>query len=88
MRTLGNLTLSAVLALFCSLVVAGLFLPVYGIFEGGTHNCLNDGIGECASIVPLSALIYGPLFSIAGVLVGTPIFMVIFACCSSRSSPG
>jgi hypothetical protein len=52
------------------------------------HNCLNDGIGECISIVPLSALIYGPLFSIAGVLVGTPIFMMIVACCSSRSSPG
>ncbi|MFD9897300.1 hypothetical protein [Mesorhizobium sp. NPDC059025] len=79
MKTLGKLILSAVLALFCSLIVAGLFLPVYGIFEGGTHNCLNVGIGDCVSIIPLSALIYGPLFAIAGVLVGTPILLLILS---------
>ncbi|WP_077961513.1 hypothetical protein [Ensifer adhaerens] len=79
MRTLGTLIISAVLAFFGSLLVAGLFLPVYGIFQGGSYNCLKDGIGECTSMIPLSALIYGPLFSIVGVLVGTPVLMTIFA---------
>ncbi|OBZ95530.1 hypothetical protein ADU59_08940 [Pararhizobium polonicum] len=79
MSTLGNLILSAVLAVLTSLIVAALFLPVYGIFEGGAHNCLNDGIGECMSAIPLSMLIYGPLFSIAGGLIGTPVFMMILA---------
>lgn len=79
MNALVNLIVSVVLAVFSSLIVAGLFLPIYGILEGGTHNCLNDGIGECVSAIPLSALIYGPLFSIAGVLIGTPIFMIILA---------
>ncbi len=79
MRTLGTLIVSAVLAFVVSLLVAGLFLPVYGIFEGGSYNCLKDGIQECTSMIPLSALIYGPLFSIIGTLVGTPVFMVILA---------
>lgn len=79
MRTLGTLIVSAVSAILVSLIVAGLFLPVYGIFEGGSYNCLTDGIGECASMFPLSALIYGPLFSIVGALAGTPVFMVILA---------
>jgi hypothetical protein len=57
----------------------GVFLPVYGIFEGGPYNCLKDGIAVCIAGIPLSALIYGPLFSIAGVLIGTPVFMAIFA---------
>lgn len=79
MKTLGRLILSAVLAFLSSLVVAGLFLPVYGIFEGGSYNCLNDGVQTCLSAVPLSALIYGPLFSIAGIVIGTPIFMMFLA---------
>lgn len=79
MRTLGRLIVSAVLAFLVSLIVAGLFLPVYGIFEGGPYNCLKDGIAVCIAGIPLSALIYGPLFSIAGVLIGTPVFMAIFA---------
>ncbi|MGE6786074.1 hypothetical protein ACQKGL_26485 [Ensifer adhaerens] len=79
MRTLGTLIVSAVLAFVVSLLVAGLFLPVYGIFQGGSYNCLKDGIQECTSMIPLSALIYGPLFSIIGILVGTPVFMAILA---------
>lgn len=79
MKFVGNLVISAVLAFAASLVVAGLFLPVYGIFEGGSHNCLNDGVGECLSFIPLSALIYGPLFCLTGVLIGTPVFMMILA---------
>lgn len=79
MKIVGNLLISAVLAFCASLVVAALFLPVYGIFEGGPHNCLNDGVGECLSFIPLSALIYGPLFCLTGVLIGTPVFMVILA---------
>jgi len=79
MKTLGRLLLSAVLSFVTSLVVAGLFLPVYGIFEGGPYNCLNDSVATCLSGIPLSALIYGPLFSIAGTVIGTPIFMVILA---------
>ncbi|CAN7352483.1 MULTISPECIES: hypothetical protein [Ensifer] len=79
MKTLACLILSAALAFASSLIIAGLFLPVYGIFEGGTHNCLNDGLRACVSIIPLSALIYGPLFVFAGVVVGTPIFMTMLA---------
>lgn len=79
MRTLARLILSAVLAFASSLIVAGLFLPVYGIFEGGTHNCLSDGLETCVSMIPLSALIYGPLFSIGGVPIGTPLFMTMLA---------
>ncbi|MCW5710720.1 hypothetical protein [Shinella sp.] len=79
MRTLGLLLLSAILAFVASLVVAGLFLPVYGLFEGDPHNCLKDGIGQCASLVVLSALIYGPLFTIVGTVVGTPVVMAILA---------
>lgn len=79
MKTLGTLIVSAVLAIFASLVAAGLFLPVYGIFQGGSYNCLNDGIRECTVMIPLSALIYGPLFSIVGTLLGTPVLMAILA---------
>ncbi|HEV7320246.1 MAG TPA: hypothetical protein VGO04_16735 [Ensifer sp.] len=79
MRTLGTLIASAVLAFVVSLLAAGLFLPIYGIFQGGSYNCLKDGIAECTSMIPFSALIYGPLFSIGGVLIGTPVFMVILA---------
>ncbi|WP_457583605.1 hypothetical protein [Ensifer canadensis] len=79
MKTLGRLILSAALAFAASLIVAGLFLPVYGIFEGGTHDCLKDGLGTCFSMIPLSALIYGPLFSIFGLLIGTPVFMTVLA---------
>ena len=79
MRTLGRLLVSAVLAFLVSLIVAGLFLPVYDIFEGGPYNCLEDGIAACVAGIPLSALIYGPLFSIVGVVIGTPVFMAIFA---------
>lgn len=77
MSTFIKLIVSAILAVFTSLIVAGLFLPIYGIFEGGTHNCLSDGIGECVSFIPMSALIYGPLFSIAGIFIGTPVFMMV-----------
>lgn len=80
MSKLGALVISAALAVTASLVVAGLFLPIYGIFQGGTYNCLNSGIGECVSYIPLSALIYGPIFSIAGTVVGTPVFMIILTC--------
>jgi hypothetical protein len=79
MKPLGRLILSAALAFVTSLVVAGLFLPIYGIVEGGPYNCLNDGVGTCLSGILLSALIYGPLFSIAGVVIGTPVFMVVLA---------
>jgi hypothetical protein len=79
MGTLGSLIVSAALAFLVSLIVAGLFLPVYGIFEGGPYNCLKDGIAVCTAGIQLSALIYGPLFSIVGVLIGTPVFMAIFA---------
>ncbi|KOF13966.1 hypothetical protein AC244_29135 [Ensifer adhaerens] len=79
MKTLGRLILSAILAFISSLIVLGLFLPVYGVFEGGTHNCLKDGLGTCFSMIPLSVLIYGPLFSIGGVLIGTPVFMTVLA---------
>lgn len=79
MKTLGRLILSAVLAFVTSLIVAGLFLPVYGIVEGRPYNCLNDGVGTCLSGIPLSALIYGPLFCITGVVIGTPVFMVVLA---------
>jgi hypothetical protein len=30
-------------------------------------------------VIPLSALIYGPLFVIGGLLIGTPIFMTVLA---------
>lgn len=79
MKILGRLILSSVLAFVASLIVAGLFLPVYGIVEGGSYNCLADGVETCLSSILLSALIYGPLFSIAGVVIGTPVFMVILA---------
>ncbi|MGX5718790.1 hypothetical protein [Shinella zoogloeoides] len=79
MKTLGRLVLSAILAILASLIVAGLFLPVYGIVEGGSYNCLSDGVGTCLSEIPLSALLYGPLFSIAGLLVLTPVFMTILS---------
>lgn len=79
MKTLGRLVLSAILAILASLIVAGLFLPVYGIVEGGPHNCLPDGVGTCLSEIPLSALLYGPLFSIAGLLILTPVFMTILS---------
>jgi len=79
MKTLGRLVLSAILAILASLIVAGLFLPVYGIVEGGPYNCLPDGVGTCLSGIPLSALLYGPLFSIAGLLVLTPVFMTILS---------
>ncbi len=77
MGKLGALVVSAVLAVFASLIVAGLFLPIYGIFQGGPYNCLNSGMGECISMISLSALIYGPIFSIAGALIGTPVLMMI-----------
>lgn len=79
MKTLGRLILSAILAFTASLIVAGLFLPLYGFFEGGQHNCLNDGIAQCIASIPLSALLYGPLFSIVGTPIGTLVLMVILA---------
>ena len=80
MRSLSLLLLSAVLAFCASLAVAGLFLPVYSLFEGGTHSCLAGGLAQCLSWIPLSALFYGPLFSIVGVALGTPLVMTILAC--------
>ena len=69
--------LAIVLATATSLIVAGLFLPFAGMLEGGEYNCLNDGVLSCVSMIPLSALIYGPLFTIVGTVIGTPVFMLV-----------
>lgn len=79
MKIFIRLILSVLCSFVACLIVAGLFLPIYGIFEGGPHNCLTTGLNECISTIPLSMLIYGPLFSIFGILIGTPIFLIIFS---------
>ncbi|MGW8421546.1 MULTISPECIES: hypothetical protein [Comamonas] len=78
MKTLGRLVFSAFLALLASLAVAALFLPFHSIFlPPDGVSCLNEGIAECMHALEISLLVYGPLFSIIGVLIGTPIFMLL-----------
>jgi hypothetical protein len=78
MKTLGRLVFSALLALLASVAVAALFLPFHSIFlppDGA--SCLNEGISGCLRALEISLLVYGPLFCIIGVLIGTPIFMLL-----------
>ena len=78
MKTLGRLVFSAFLALLASLAVAALFLPFHSIFlPPDGVSCLNEGISECMHALEISLLVYGPLFSIIGVLIGTPVFMLL-----------
>lgn len=78
MKTLGRLVLSAFLALLASLAVAALFLPFHSIFlPPDGVSCLNEGISGCIRTLEISLLVYGPLFCIIGVLIGTPVFMLL-----------
>ena len=78
MKTLSRLVFSAFLALLASLAVAALFLPLHSIFlPPDGVSCLNEGIAECMRALEISLLVYGPLFCIIGVLIGTPIFMLL-----------
>jgi len=78
MKTLGRLVLSAFLALLTSLAVAALFLPFHSIFlPPDGISCLNEGIAGCMRALEISLLVYGPLFCIIGVLIGTPVFMLL-----------
>lgn len=78
MKTLGRLVLSAFLALLASLAVAALFLPFHSIFlPPDGVSCLNEGIAGCMRALEISLLVYGPLFCIIGVLIGTPVFMLL-----------
>ncbi|WP_043003026.1 hypothetical protein [Comamonas testosteroni] len=78
MKTLGRLVLSAFLALLASLAVAALFLPFHSIFlPPDGVSCLNEGIAGCMRTLEISLLVYGPLFCIVGVLIGTPVFMLL-----------
>lgn len=78
MKTLGRLVLSAFLALLASLAVAALFLPFHSIFlPPDGVSCLNEGIAGCMRALEISLLVYGPLFCIVGVLIGTPVFMLL-----------
>ena len=78
MKTLGRLILSAFLALLASLAVAALFLPFHSIFlPPDGVSCLNEGISGCMRALEISLLVYGPLFCIVGVLIGTPVFMLL-----------
>ena len=78
MKTLGRLVFSALLALLASVAVAALFLPFHSIFlPPDGVSCLNEGISGCVRTLEISLLVYGPLFSIIGVLTGTPVFMLL-----------
>ncbi|RDI15239.1 hypothetical protein [Comamonas sp. AG1104] len=78
MKTLGRLILSAFLALLASLAVAALFLPFHSIFlPPDGVSCLHEGISGCIRTLEISLLVYGPLFCIIGVLIGTPVFMLL-----------
>lgn len=78
MKTLGRLILSAFLALLASLAVAALFLPFHSIFLSPDGvSCLHEGISGCIRTLEISLLVYGPLFCIIGVLIGTPVFMLL-----------
>ncbi len=78
MKTLGRLVFSALLALLASVAVAALFLPFHSIFlPPDGVSCLNEGISGCVRALEISLLVYGPLFSIIGVLTGTPILMLL-----------
>ena len=48
-----------------------IFLPPDGV------SCLNEGIAGCMRTLEISLLVYGPLFCIIGVLIGTPVFMLL-----------
>ncbi|TYK69794.1 hypothetical protein FSY59_15830 [Comamonas sp. Z3] len=78
MKTLSRLVLSAFLALLASLAVAALFLPFHSIFlPPDGVSCLNEGLSGCMRALEISLLVYGPLFCIIGVLIGTPVFMLL-----------
>ena len=78
MKTLGRLVLSAFLALLASLAVAALFLPFHSIFlPPDGVSCLNEGLSGCMRALEISLLVYGPLFCMIGVLIGTPVFMLL-----------
>ena len=78
MKTLGRLVFSALLALLASVAVAALFLPFHSIFlPPDGVSCLNEGLSGCMRALEISLLVYGPLFCIIGVLIGTPVFMLL-----------
>ena len=75
-----TLIAAALISFASSIIVAGLFLPVYSIIVGGWHSCLAGPYGgwhSCLDGIPISALIYGPLFSIIGTPLGTPVVWVL-----------
>ena len=78
MKTLGRLVFSALLALLAGVAVAALFLPFHSIFlPPDGVSCLNEGLSGCMRALEISLLVYGPLFCIIGVLIGTPVFMLL-----------
>ena len=78
MKTLSRLVFSAFLALLASLAVAALFLPFHSIFlPPDGVSCLHEGISGCIRTLEISLLVYAPLFCIIGVLIGTPVFMLL-----------
>jgi len=73
-----TLIAAALISFATSVLAAGLFLPVYGIIVGDGHSCLAyGGWRDCLNGIPISALIYGPLFSIIGTPLGTPVVWVL-----------
>ncbi|GEK66980.1 hypothetical protein PDE01_05000 [Paracoccus denitrificans] len=85
MAVLARLLLSVACGLVLSIVFAVLFVPVYTLLLDWEHFCLrgiNGGVNGCLRDIPMGALIFGPLFSIVGLVVGTPI---IFAWFSARA---
>ncbi|BDR08860.1 hypothetical protein CTR2_R21980 [Comamonas thiooxydans] len=78
MKILGRLVLSVFLALLASLAVAALFLPFHSIFlPPDGVSCLHESLSGCMRTLEISLLVYAPLFCIIGVLIGTPIFMLL-----------
>ena len=78
MKTLGRLVFSALLALLAGVAVAALFLPFHSIFlPPDGVSCLHEGISGCIRTLEISLLVYAPLFCIIGVLIGTPVFMLL-----------
>ncbi|MGG4604045.1 hypothetical protein ACLPHM_04535 [Paenalcaligenes sp. Me131] len=79
MQTLVRTLLALISAVALSVVVAGLFLPVASVLQGAEFTCLSEGITECVSWIPMSAVLYGPLFAIVGAVVGTPLLLMLWA---------
>lgn len=73
---IGRLIFSLFAGPLIGLAVAILFLPLFGLLDGSAWACLTIGWRDCLSGAIWGLLIFGPIFSILGLIIGAPALFI------------